>query len=1241
MALLDVIYNTSIPGSTPNPFDLSDLPGVAVDIRAHCSCDPQTTVFPPLSCATHPGGATTFLFRSLPEPQLSPLSVNGECQYRTIAGLKNTISYHVINNGLLDRQIQSSHFQADGNHERPLFTSFDPNKVALRGYEQFFGDEPGYSRGRTITVEGGKLAKKLIENPYKTATLTVSDSSPITLTECEGKYIKEIVLTVDRDTSDDDRRSHFLFRYDVGPQSPDACQQEVYRDLKFTSNESVIDNVFVGVGKQTIPVGWATADYIEIRGYQPKITSATMVYMEPEDFRQHVVFTDAFDTAFDAKGRLFVFFEDTINYTELPYTDCPCPVPVPPPVPTPTPSPTPSPGGSSGGGSGSGGGGSGGGGGGGTGGIPGGGAGQQTTPPATPPPVPTPTPTPTTPSPTPAPTPGQTPPPTPKPKPPCFGRDCLGCSSENVQSHNSFTVRFDGFTPQTLSFKCEGCDGDGFVRILDSGIKQIPFCLIASCGDDASKQCNWQNTFFVPAVIKNSKVYGCEGYHKVLLPFHVSFAQTGSGWNLEAYVTGPDCQRYDIFHSQSKEPCHPPVRMLNDGLSVTVLNEEWSKDECALRLTDCVNQYTGTISCVMSPDLGRTWFLFKGLIRITHDKKAVKPFIAYDPRQDKFHLFWVERDAVDEELILSANGTSGKMKHVSLPAYYFSEADAFKDFLPFPSSSSTGAPVTVDPNNIDDQTTEALAAFTEGGKTLRKAYVSVVVEDDVNMVNEYDAAYVDAVGRPTVIRFDREGTLRDKFTKLTRLRRTQAKCGNLTWVVSGITDQDCGCKDLNGVFELELITNPKSTLFGLYVHDKWTMEPSPDSKYWVIKSDEVNGPGSGMLTFRRRRNSSACPPHGEYELICNRCNGTIKGTIDSSQELNVVFQGRDIPNSTDDSNNVDLGVQGNVASFTIENRTNTDRKLTGNPLVKIVADAGTFSLSQEPGGASVPAGGSVTFGITVLAPLSNGFIEGHVRIDYDGDDSPYEFRIVANNAVATPSTSTSTLTATGEFFTSDAIGIVLFSNDGGKTWQENGEIKAGHFANITYNHLTDRLFVFYVVDTMLFARAYRSMVYSAVVDPAQAPLIPENPKEITQDPNLLIPNADIFQFGVPTVAAELNFPTFFNLPVVEEPGFTIPVDPDTPSIARALKNEKDPKGIPTFLVGNKQGDLINAFFPYPDSWTFDAKTAVGPARPAAYITPSGQIRFFYVDSNGNVNGGSLRKADPFPDTKVVYKNGRE
>jgi hypothetical protein len=119
----------------------------------------------------------------------------------------------------------------------------------------------------------------------------------------------------------------------------------------------------------------------------------------------------------------------------------------------------------------------------------------------------------------------------------------------------------------------------------------------------------------------------------------------------------------------------------------------------------------------------------------------------------------------------------------------------------------------------------------------------------------------------------------------------------------------------------------------------------------------------------------------------------------------------------------------------------------------------------------------------------------------------------------------------------------------------------------------------------------------------------------------------------------MSLGTYFNLPDIVIPGQILDTfEADLRSKKTKLVNEKDPKGLPIFLAGNRQGTLINAYYPYPTDYIFNEQTSVALAKPAATITRNGSIRFYYVDTNGNINGGTVSSSVPLLDMKL-RKNG--
>lgn len=1242
-SLFDQIFNTYIPGYDANPFDLSDVPVLNAGVWTNCTCTPNTIPQTPLSACAHPINRRAFLFRSLPLPYLSPMDLAaGKCRRLPMAGARNGISYHMFEDSSLEKDTGAAVINSKADHTRASLRDFDEKKFFLRGYEHIYGDYPGYSKGRIVTTESGMIALGMLkaDDVYKTSQLKVKTVGDyIKLEGCEGKYLKELRFSYTPPSAatkngicDCDYRFYLVFRINLndytGSSSSSGCGQESYRIQRFLAQESVIDNVVIrpdeinddGTGTIVIDTRWATADFIEIRGYQPKDLEVEAVYMEPDNFYKYAVATDSFSAQFDKYGRLFLFYADKINYTELPHIgyNCLCPSS------TSTSTSSTSGGGGGGGtpGGGGGGGGTGGGGGGGNIGIPGGGPGSinypggggggatsssssSSTSSSSAPPTSSSSSSATVPS------------------KPCMGRDCIGCQSTGMKSHNSFTIRFSDFTNEALSWTCESCDdGESFIRILDDDLSGA-FCLLARCDDaDISKKCTWENTFFVSALAKNCKNVTCgKQFEKILVAMVVRLSQTTTGWTLEAYALSPDCKRIPLFYGTIDEPCFTPVRFVNQRRSTTSLDATPSKALCALCPPNEIKQYTGTISALMTPDMGITWYDFKGIIPINDENMAVRPTAIYDEKAEQFHLFYVLRDYYDENLVTNggpAIGYNGQLLHVIINPDYFLLDDAFKTLYPLPTSSSSST------NVFEDR----LSVFTQEGQFIRRVTPDVVVEDDVYLVNEDESAYIDAQGRVALIRFLRSGTYVDALPKLTRLRRKKADCGTYTWTVSGITDQDCGCQSLSGIFELDKTTK------GTYVHARWTLAPSADGQFWEMTADEHDGEGSGMLIFHKRRNATSCPPTGIYTATCNRCAGNIIGTLDVSQDLLVTWERGVVQDSTSDTNILFIG--NDITRFTVCNPSADVVNLTGEPTIKIVSNPPDAFLVRQDGDqpilTSLDSGECFSFLVIPNAHNTQTTV-GTVTIDHDGLDAPYIFHI-SNQTVNSGSSSTST--ASGQIYPADSVGWVMTSRDNGFSWDSVEGIKAGERASALYDSSADQLFVFYVTGENLFVRRYPSFMYSALADPTQPSLDPEDTSGVHVDPTLVLPNADIFINGVPASINEfLSMPTFFDLPILTEPGIDIPAESDNKSIKVDLTNEKDPKGIPMFLMGSKDGDFINADFPYPADWTFNSNLAVGASRPAAYVAANGRIRFFYIDSNGNVNGGTLNTGFPLPDTKVV------
>jgi hypothetical protein len=865
----------------------------------------------------------------------------------------------------------------------------------------------------------------------------------------------------------------------------------------------------------------------------------------------------------------------------------------------------------------------------------------------------------------------------------CKGRDCLGCEEFNFKAKNSYTAIFSEIDAKLLSFKCTACDTadeeNAFVRILPEAFYEkelstltiggntsvdnkipIKFCLIQACNDDIATKCRWENTFYVPALTNKCKGFGCEdGLEKILLAMTVSLEQSEEGWTLEAYAAGPDCKKLQIFRAAKQgSPCVMPVRFLND----LPFNEEdagtytststvagYSKNSCAIFPPEEIKFTTGTISCAMSPDLGTTWFQYRGVIRIRADRKAVKPFIVHDDKMDLFHLFWTERDMGNENArgVAATTGFDAYLKHKVLDARYFTEEDAFVDFFPAPealfgeSSSSGDNPADYPKDPFFVQQWKNLS---ERGRLLRQSRQNIVQYEErvgaagtssfkqIFLTDEYPSAYIDRYGRLQVVRFGVSNTLVDPPDRLTRRRRRRAKCGKFTWIVSGITDTDCGCQSLLGAFELE------QTRIG-YEHPKWTLTPTDDYKEWEMTS--ING----MLTFRRKRGITQCPPNGAYSLVCNRCSGFVTATL---QATRVQIYGNDeaIDNGDLPANFTQNTDFGNVVvnlfkenDFVIRNIRSIPLALTGTPRVEITgADASLFAVVVNAPGTVAPQS-QATFTIQ-FKPDSVGAKYAGVRIVTDDEDSPYVFNLKGTGVAAPTGSSGKPVIASeapGILFSADSVGTILVSSDGGVTWDsQKFGIKAGQEGALVYDELGDVLYSLYVSDDMLFARRYPSLIYSQQVDPTRDADEAFDGLNIVNPPEIIIPNTDVLQGGIPTSIADfLSLPTYFNLPNLQIPGSVLDtLEEDFISKKTKLENEKDPKGIPIFLVGNKEGALINAHFPYPKSFSFDAALTVAAVKPAAYITRDGAVRFFYVDAHGYLNGGIVTSEVPTLDTKL-------
>lgn len=871
----------------------------------------------------------------------------------------------------------------------------------------------------------------------------------------------------------------------------------------------------------------------------------------------------------------------------------------------------------------------------------------------------------------------------------CVRRDCAGCGQSGYKSRNGFTVFFSDFRAEQLSFECEGCTSNekGFIRILqesfyeerDTAGNKVPkrFCLLPACDDEnISQKCKWTNTFYVTALIHNSIAHGCRpGYEKVLIPLTINLYQDAdTGWMLEAYCIAPDCFKMPLFESPpTLSACRQPVRFINKlshnpGSVSGDQIAKYSTEFCAIYPPEDYKNDTGTISCAMSPDYGQTWYEYKGIINIKQDKKAVNPFVTYDEHKDTFHLFWVERDFSDSDSRGQAatQGFNAALCRISFFASFFLVEDAFKEYLP--TSSSNDLIPTSSSSSTDLFIQEQLTRFSEFGQDIRTTPVQYIIREEhfgregtegarrISLTEEHNSAYIDNEGQIRIVRAGAAGTLVDPPDRLTRRRRRKSQCGSYTWTVSGITDDDCGCQSVLGTFNLEF--NPKTANFE---DPKWTLTASSDYKYWDIFHDD--GTDNSMLRFKKKRGINLCPPEGIYELYCSRCTGGIVGTLeahiigiygDNTFIQNDGYLEASTVNKTD-FGQVPIGFA-KEQEFVIKNIRSKPLTLTGNPRVSIIgANASEFTVVTNPI-EIIPPNDSTTFVIR-FEPNADNCVDinnpankrkAQVRIQIDEpEQTPYHFNIAGNcipQQDVTPEEAESKLItnnfAPGVIFSADAVGKILISADGGYTWQENTEgIKTGEKHTEIWDREQKALYSFYITDDMLFMRRYPAWQYSLETDQTRDIEPAFDGINIVEAPQTLVPNSDVLQFGIPTSVHEwLALPNFFGLPNINLPEDIIDqFEEDLRSKKTPIINEKDPRGLPLFLAGNKQGTLIKAQFPYIDDFIFNEYTAVGFAKPAATITKSGLIRFFYIDSYGNINGGTLSGPNPRLDTKLRNK----
>jgi hypothetical protein len=1148
----------------------SSSPPQKGSLSPNCPC-PVDTTLPPLHAAPHPYNNTAFVFSLFPNQQfVSTIDKTGACSKKPGFTGRNSIRYHIFSDGVYQAQTYNLLPDPDGDLLRQDIRNLDTLDLKIRGWNKTYGAQPGYSRGREISVESGKvvLGKLKIEDAYQKVDLTVSTTTvngqEITeLRGTTGKYIRSLVIHYSGVTCPPDQvaRIHALFKFDV--EASQSCNSVNQQSETFFELESLIDNIGVspspggnGEGHVAIDCRYQTADSIQLYGDQLKVTKAYAIVTDPQVYRDNIIQTDAYSAAFDSAGRLFVFYEDHKLFTkDADGNDITCACPSSSSSSSSSSSTTP----------GTGGGGvppptTPGGGGGGAGGFPGGGGSGGTHFPfsssssplessssATPPRSSSSS--------------SSVPPASSSSSSSldCPGRDCIGCTGKNKKTYNSFTVGFSGYQQWQLCLSCAACEGaSGFLRI-DPADLSGPFCIMQDCDN----KCTWENTVFVRAISRSCQNVSCnEEFVHTLLPLRIVATQAKGKWTLTATLADGDCNVYTLFEGEYSglpgqnppyDGCDLPGAFTNKASGLGAL----SQDVCCVCFPDV--KETSNISCAMSPDMGLTWFDFKGLIRLVAGELARKPVVTHDRFNNRFHLFYI------------LQGESGDgLFHKAIDASLFDENDAFIEYVP-PTSfdrnsddnvglkgfSGVGASIRKLPSDLVQgtlgtaETDTSKARFKSGQsyrftttptsdgslvktgslESSRRAIFNQTsdVKTDPVKFEEY-AAYMDNAGRLYLYYFDERGSLpldqidvppqffggqfngRSWF----ELRYNAALTAKLgcpspyTFTVTGIQDSDCECNQLNGQHTFIQHGSPDNYISGNLAAPKWTMTFADG--YWVIASS------NGMLTFRRKRNSLECPTLGEYTLICNRCIG-------------------------------------------------------------------------EGGAAGIRG---------VLTPTSD-------------------------------SSSSSMSSSSATIRPYDAKVRVLSSPDQGRTWKEELPGRGGHWGAVTYDPRADLSYLFYVTDDMLFCRRYPAPFYHEINDTGGAGQLVVETVLTVIDPGLdfdpRIGSAPEIGGTVGGVQDQLSIPA-----QTQEDGTITTTLPGAPP----LPAERDKFGITVFVTGEKTADFSPyAYYPYSKKYKFEANQSVGAARPAAYVTPQGGVRFFYVDQKGNINGGYLASAErPLPDIKV-------
>ena len=304
-------------------------------ISPNCPC-PITTNLPPLHAAPHPHDNSAFVLTLSPNQQILPSLTNTDdssekgsggtagCTLRPQFTGYNSIRYHIFNDGIAQGQTYNLCPNPAGNLLRQDLNNLVPSQLDVSGWNKSYGNQPGYSRGREITTESGKveLGKVSASDAYQTVKLSVStttDANGNDITELRGtagKYIRAIIIyykSVKGVQSGDVARFHALFKFDV--ESSQTCNSINQQSQPFFQQESLIDNIGVApspvAGTDTGYVGidcrYLAADIIQLYGTQLDIDHAVAICTDPKVYRESVVITNYYSASFDSTGRLFVF----------------------------------------------------------------------------------------------------------------------------------------------------------------------------------------------------------------------------------------------------------------------------------------------------------------------------------------------------------------------------------------------------------------------------------------------------------------------------------------------------------------------------------------------------------------------------------------------------------------------------------------------------------------------------------------------------------------------------------------------------------------------------------------------------------------------------------------------------------------------------------------------------------------------------------------------------------------------